>query len=76
MAARPTILNVGLSTWGQPVTGLVSKTYKVTGPFNAQQTAASVATTDVVSVSADYGIYDTTTSSNLDTNSTNFKDNV
>lgn len=74
MAARPTLANVSLSTWGVPQTGLVAKTVKVTGPYNAQQ--SSTATTDVVSTSADYGLYDTTTSQNLDVNSTNFKDNV
>lgn len=75
MANRPALTNVALSTWGQPVVGLVNKTFKVTGAaYNGQQ--SSTATSDVVTVSSDYGIYDTTTSQNLDSNSTNFKDNV
>jgi hypothetical protein len=46
-------------------------TVSATG-YNGQQ--SGTATTDVVGVWADYGLYDYTTSQNLDSNSTNFKD--
>ena len=46
-------------------------TVSATG-YNGQQ--SSTATTDVVAVWADYGIYDYTTSQNLDVNSVNFKE--
>jgi len=76
MAARPTIANVSLSTWGQPFVGQKTKNVTIQGPYNGQQGSAGSndQTTDTLSVSADYGVYDTTTSSNVDSNSTNFKD--
>lgn len=76
MSARPTLTNVALSLWSQPFAGLApdNKTVSVQGPYNAVQTAAGVATSDAVSVSADYGVYDTTVNANLDANSTNFRD--
>lgn len=76
MAARPTLTNVALSTWGQPLAGAKSKTVAVQAGVNSFANLPSIATSDVVSVSADYGIYDTTTSGNLTVEATNFKDNV
>lgn len=76
MAARPAITNVSLSTFSQPMVGQKNKTITIQGPYNGQQGSAgnNDATSDVISVSADYGVYDTTTSSNVDVNSTNLKD--
>jgi len=54
--------------------GEKNKTVTVQGPYNAQQ--SGVATSDVVGVWADYGLYDYTQAQNLDVNSTNFKDNI
>jgi hypothetical protein len=54
--------------------GEKNKTVTVQGPYNAQQSSA--ATSDVVGVWADYGVYDYTIAANLDVNSTNFKDNA
>jgi hypothetical protein len=44
------------------------------GPYNAQQ--SGTATSDVVSLGADYGVWDYTQNQALDVNSTNFKDPV
>ena len=72
MANRPALNNVTFSTFAQPLVGEVSKSITVQGPYNAQQSSA--ATSDIVTVSADYGVYDTTASLNLDVNSVNWKD--
>ena len=74
MGARPAITDVSLSTWGQPFAGAKAKSITIQGPYNAQMTAASDATSDTISVSADYGVYDVTTSTNVDANATNLKD--
>lgn len=76
--------NIAMSSFGGSQTsltqvpvmmvGLKNKTVTDQGPYNAQQAAA--ATTDVVSVGADYGVYDVTQNFNLDVNSTNFKDPI
>lgn len=52
--------------------GEVAKTVTLSGPYNAQQSAG--ATTDIIQVGADYGIWDYTQNIALDVNSTNFKD--
>jgi hypothetical protein len=52
--------------------GEKNKTVTDQGPYNAQQSAA--ATTDVVAVFADYGVWDYTQNIPLDSNSTNLKD--
>jgi len=54
--------------------GEKNKTVTDQGPYNAQQSAAG--TSDVVSVGADYGVWDYTQNIALDVNSTNFKDPV
>lgn len=74
MAARTLPTNVAMSNFGQPLVGEKNKTVVVTGPFNAVQTAQSVATSDVVTVGADYGVFDTTVTQNLVTESTNLRD--
>jgi hypothetical protein len=76
--------NIAMSSFGQsqgsttqvPVmmVGEKNKTVTDQGPYNAQQSAA--ATSDVVSVGADYGVWDYTQNIALDSNSTNFKDPV
>lgn len=76
--------NIAMSSFGQsqgataqvPVmmVGEKNKTVTDQGPYNAQQSAAS--TTDVVSVGADYGVWDYTQNFALDANSTNLKDPV
>lgn len=80
-SSRPGLTNVSMSSFGQSqgsttqVSGMLvgekPKTVTVQGPYNAQQ--SSTATTDVVSVGADYGVYDYTTSQNLDANATNLQ---
>ena len=74
MGARPVITDVALSTWGQPFAGAKAKLITIQGPYNGQMTAASDATSDTISVSADFCVYDVTTSTNVDSNATNFKD--
>ena len=74
--------NIAMSSFGQSqgsttqvavmMVGEKNKTVTDQGPYNAQQSAA--ATSDVVSVGADYGIWDYTQNIPLDSNSTNFKD--
>lgn len=75
--AMSSFANSGAATSGNStseMTGEKGKAVTVQGPYNAQQSSA--ATSDVVGVWADYGLYDYTTSQNLDVNSTNFKDNA
>jgi len=74
MSARTLPANVTMSTMSQPFVGEKNKSVTVQGPYNGVQTGQSVATSDVVTVSADYGVFDTTVTQNLDVNSTNFKD--
>lgn len=85
-SVRPTVGNVSMSSFAQSG----SATATVVGPmmvgeknknvtvqannYNGQQ--SSTATTDVVAVWADYGVYDYTTAQNLDANSVNLKDPV
>lgn len=58
---------------GPEMVGLKNKNVTVSANnYNGQQ--SGTATTDVVAVWADYGIYDYTTSQNLDSNSVNFKE--
>jgi hypothetical protein len=76
--------NIAMSSFGQSQTsttqvpimmvGEKNKTVTDQGPYNALQSAA--ATTDVVSVGADYGIWDYTQNFALDSNSTNLKDPI
>lgn len=76
--------NIAMSSFGQsqgstsqvPVMMVGEKIKTVTdqGPYSANQSSA--ATTDVVSVGADYGVWDYTLNQALDVNSTNFKDPV
>jgi hypothetical protein len=71
--------NIAMSSFGQsqgsttqvPVMMVGEKIKTVTdqGPYSANQSAA--ATTDVVSVGADYGVWDYTQNIALDANSTN-----
>ena len=83
---RPTVGNVAMSSFAQSgaatativgpeMVGEKNKNVTVSANnYNGQQ--SSTATTDVVGVWADYGLYDYTTAQNLDSNSTNFKDPV
>lgn len=81
-SSRPALTSVAMSSFGQSqgsttqvptmMVGEKNKTVTDQGPYNAQQSSA--ATTDVVSVGADYGVWDYTISAALDVNSTNFKD--
>lgn len=82
-SVRPALTNVSMSSFansgaatatvvGPEMVGEKNKNVTVQGPYNAQQ--SSTATTDVVGVWADYGVYDYTTSQNLDVNSVNFKE--
>jgi hypothetical protein len=76
--------NIAMSSFGQSQTsttqvpvmmvGEKNKTVTDQGPYSANQSSA--ATTDVVSVGADYGVYDYTINQPLDVNSTNFKDPI
>lgn len=77
--------NIAMSSFGQsqgsttqvPTMMVGEKNKTVTnqgGPYNAQQSAT--ATSDVVSVGADYGVWDYTQNQALDANSTNLKDPV
>jgi|HubBroStandDraft_2_1064218.scaffolds.fasta_scaffold1207629_2 hypothetical protein len=78
--------NIAMSSFGQSQTGSTTvqtpvmmvgeknKTVTDQGPYSANQSGA--ATTDVVSVGADYGIWDITANQAIDVNSTNFKDSV
>ena len=78
--------NIAMSSFGQSQTGSTTvqtpvmmvgeknKTVTDQGPYNGQQSAA--ATTDVVSVGADYGVWDITQNIPLDANSTNLKDAI
>lgn len=76
--------NIAMSSFGQsqgsttqvPVMMVGEKIKTVTdqGPYNNLQSSA--ATTDVVSVGADYGVWDYTINQALDANSTNLKDPV
>jgi hypothetical protein len=54
--------------------GEKNKTVTVQGPYSANQSSA--ATSDVIGVWADYGVYDYTISQAVDVNSTNFKDSA
>lgn len=74
MAARPALTNVAMSNWGQPLSGQVQKTVSIT--YVDAQAPASAATSDVLTVGADYGIYDTTHAGNILVIDTNFKDPV
>lgn len=84
LRALPT--DVAMSSFGQSglsttqvtnqMVGEKVKTVTVQGPYNAQQTGSSVATTDVIEVWADYGVHDYTTNTFVDPNSTNFKDPI
>lgn len=76
MAARPALTNVVLSSWSKPKTN-GSATPSIVAGLNSYATLpASVATTDVISVDADYGVYDTTHAGNVDVNATNLKDTI
>lgn len=76
--------NIAMSSFGQsqgsttqvPVMMVGEKIKTVTdqGPYSNLQSSA--ATTDVVSVGADYGVWDYTINQALDANSTNLKDPV
>jgi hypothetical protein len=74
--------NIAMSSFGQSQTtttqvqgmmvGEKAKTVTDQGPYSANQSGA--ATSDVVTVGADYGIWDYSINQALDVNSTNFKD--
>jgi hypothetical protein len=74
--------NIAMSSFGQsqgsttqvPVmmVGEKNKTVTDQGPYSANQSGAS--TSDVVSVGADYGVWDYSINQALDSNSTNLKD--
>jgi hypothetical protein len=76
--------NIAMSSFGQSQTsltqvpvmmvGLKNKTVTDQGPYSANQSGA--ATSDVVSIGADYGVWDVTINQALDVNSTNFKDPI
>ena len=78
--------NIAMSSFGQSQTGSTTvqtavmmvgeknKTVTDQGPYSANQSSA--ATSDIVSVGADYGVWDITLNQALDVNSTNFKDPV
>lgn len=76
--------NIAMSSFGQSqgsttqvsvmMVGEKNKTVTDQGPYSGNQSSA--ATTDVISVGADYGIWDYTQNQALDVNSTNFKDNA
>ena len=72
MASRPAITNVAMSNWGQPFVGQKNKNVSIT--FVDAQAPASSATSDVMTVGADYGIYNTTHAGNYTVDDTNFKD--
>lgn len=82
---RPTLTNVSMSSFAQSgaatsgnsiqeMDGLVNKAVTIQGPYSANQSSA--ATSDVLGVWADYGIYDYTIAAPVDVNSTNFKDSA
>lgn len=82
---RPTLTNVSMSSFAQTGAATSGNANSMFGEknkavtvqannYNGQQ--SGTATTDVVGVWADYGLYDYSTSQNLDSNSTNFKDPV
>jgi hypothetical protein len=84
---RANITDVNLSTYGQPVSPVgggsvaidslqsppAGKTITIQGPYNAN-IGNSGAVADTLTVSADYGIWDTTNNIPIDVNATNFKD--
>lgn len=77
MAARTAPTNVVLSRMSVPFVGEANKnSVVITGPYNGVQTGQSFATSDVLTVDADYGVFNTTRTQNADVNSTNFKDPV
>lgn len=71
--------NIAMSSFGQSqgstsqvttmMVGEKNKTVTVQGPYNAQQ--SGVSTSDVISVGADYGVWDYTENQAVDSNSTN-----
>jgi hypothetical protein len=79
MAIRVLNGNIAMSSFGQSQTsttqvpvmmvGEKNKTVTDQGPYSANQSSA--ATTDVVSIGADYGVWDVTANQALDSNSTN-----
>lgn len=82
-SVRPALTNVSMSSFANSgaatsgnstneMDGEVNKAVTVQGPYSANQSSA--ATSDVLGVWADYGIYDYTISQAVDVNSTNFKD--
>lgn len=73
--ARPALTNVVLSNFGQPLVGEKSKTVVLSAGLSSfANIGNSAATTDTVSVGADYGIYDTTVSQNVTVEASNWKD--
>jgi len=83
-AQRPTLTDVTMSSFGQSGSGTTQvpvmmvgekvKTVTDQGPYSGNQSSA--ATSDVVQVYADYGVWDYTVGQALDANSTNLKDPV
>lgn len=76
MSARPALTNVALSNWTKPKTNATVAVSLVAGLNSYANLPASVATSDTVTVDADYGVYDTTHAGNVDVNATNFKDTI
>lgn len=75
MSARPALTSVVLSTWGQPFVGAKTKNVVLSAGLSSfANIGNSSAVTDTISVGADYGIYDTTSSQNCTVEATNFKD--
>lgn len=73
MSARPILTNVAMSIQGQPLVGEKTKNVTVQASGNAGYAwATSAASTDAVSISADYGLYDTVQNTNVPAEITNF----
>ena len=75
MPARPSLTNVVNSSWTQPTQSGKSKTVTLqAGLLSFANIGNSAATTNTITVDADYGIYDTTVAQNCTVEATNFKD--
>jgi hypothetical protein len=74
--ARPAITNVSLSGWSKPKTNGTAAASLNAGLNSFANLPASVATSDTITVDADYGIYDTTHAGNVTVEATNLKDTI
>lgn len=74
--ARPVLTNVALSGWTKPKTSGSAAVSLVAGLNSFANLPASVATSDTITVDADYGVYDTTHAGNITTEASNLKDPI